>query len=160
MRMTRDLTPGDWPIGRPWVATAAVLAILLFASAARAGLIQFNIDQNHSNFGFVLRMTRFNEAEDRFETFVFHKVGTSFAPGDPNLAFGEAPPPAYSYLASSAHASGVVFANLDAGTSIKFVPGLSRVNYSYEAGFALPFRNNVGNLVAPPGGTPQPAQLV
>jgi hypothetical protein len=147
------VSPCDRRIDRRKVAMAACAAVLLFATRARADIITFDVDESLSSLGFVERITA------GADTFVFHKVGTTFTASDPGLTPGIALTGAYSYLASSTTGSGIFDADVFTGTSIKFSP-VGAVNYftntySYGLGPGVyyPFyAPNSTTLVAPPGG--------
>lgn len=150
------VTPRDRRIDRRKVAVAAAVAMLFFATNARANTVEFHIVPSLSSLGFVERIT-----DAKAGTFVFHRSGTTFTAGDPALAKGKAlNAGTHGYLASSTNAWGVLYANINTGSSIQFLPGGS-INYlpntdnqGFGPGRLLPFRDGNGNLIAPPGGNP------
>jgi len=167
MRMNKGgVTPCDRRLGRRKVAIAAAAAVLLFATSARASVAEFDVVTASSSLGFVERIT------SGAATFVFHRPGTGFVSGDPNLSPGLALGGAYSYLASTTTAWGKAYVDAptlsqigNGVTPIQLLAG-SRINYNngtdnegFGPGVYLPFRNSQNVIQVPPGGIPTQSQF-
>ncbi len=138
------ITPRDRRLDRRKVATAAAIAaVLLFATQARAVLLNFGVRTDLSSISVVI--TAFDIADPT----------TVIRVGDVSVGGGYGEPDPSN---TNTSAWGWIQMDYTRGVSIKFVPGISRINFRNEFPY-LPFRDAFGNIASPPGGIPAPAQM-
>lgn len=135
--------PCDRHSGRAKTALAAIAAMLLVASSARAGMVEMNIDTGLSSLGFTQRIWD-PSLGPSYMSIPFEFGDYQYTPGP------------WSNPSNVTSAWGKVYANWNPGASLQFST-LSRVNYNIS-GLGIPSRDNVGQINTNPT-QPAPAQF-
>ncbi len=138
------ITPRDRRLDRRKVATAAAIAaVLLFATQARAGLVNLKVRTDLS--ALTVEITAFDIA-DPATVIKVKDISAASNYGNPLLSN------------TNTSASGWIQMDLIPQVAITFQSGVSRINYGNEFTY-FPFRDAFDNIASPPLGIPKGAQI-
>ncbi len=138
-------TPRDRRLDRRKVATAAAIAaVLLFATQARAALVNFVVDTAASSISVDLIQVFEVAAPTQQVRLVDVSGAASYGEPDPSN--------------ENTSASGWIVADIIPGAAITFQSGVSRINYANQFDYR-PFQDVNGNWQSAGGGIPVPSQM-